>query len=212
MYNPFYQNYYNQGYAAQGAQTQSNTFVPIPSEEDARNCPIQRGSSITFRDENLPYIYIKTLGFGQLDSPIFEKYRIIKEDAQSTRKAENSPQKDETDKLSNYVTKAEYGQICDVIDDLKQPGRKSGGRLVGRTSPVDVHKNLLGEVFGQAAAAKEMVENRGDFALVSGHELFQRQRVLLFQSKHQLNVTPVVVEWIGSVVGHTENCSRSAEK
>jgi hypothetical protein len=120
MYNPFYQNYYNQGYAAQGAQTQSNTFVPIPSEEDARNCPIQRGSSITFRDENLPYIYIKTLGFGQLDSPIFEKYRIIKEDAQSTRKAENSPQKDETDKLSNYVTKAEYGQICDEIDHLKE--------------------------------------------------------------------------------------------
>ena len=34
--------------------------------------------------------------------------------------AENSLQKDETDKLSNYVTKAEYGQICDEIDHLKE--------------------------------------------------------------------------------------------
>ena len=120
MYNPFYQNYYNQGYAAQGPQPQSNAFVPIPSEEDARSYPIQRGSSITFRDENLPYIYIKTLGFGQLDSPVFEVYEIRKRDTQNTRKAENSPQKDETDKLSNYVTKAEYGQICDEIDSLRE--------------------------------------------------------------------------------------------
>lgn len=120
MYNPFFQNYYNQGYAAQGPQTQSNAFVPIPSEEDARGYPIQRGSSITFRDENLPYIYIKTLGFGQLDSPIFEKYRITKEDAPVIRRAESAPPREEMDKLSNYVTKAEYGQICDEIDTLKE--------------------------------------------------------------------------------------------
>lgn len=120
MYNPFYQNYYNQGYAAQEPQTQSNAFVPIPSEEDARSYPIRRGSSITFRDENLPYIYIKTLGFGQLDSPIFEKYRITKEDTPSIRRAESAPPREEMDKLSNYVTKSEYGQICDEIDALKE--------------------------------------------------------------------------------------------
>ena len=122
--NPYYQNYfapnYN-GYAMQGQQPiQGAGFVPIPSEEDARGYPIQRGSSITFRDENLPYIYIKTLGFGQLDSPIFEKYRITKEDAPSIRRAETAPPREETDKLSNYVTKAEYGQICDEIDSIRE--------------------------------------------------------------------------------------------
>lgn len=123
--NPFYPNYnyfpgYNPGYAAQAQQVQQNTgFVPIPSEEDARNYPIQRGSSVTFRDENQPYIYIKTLGFGQLDSPVFEKYRLTKETAPNVRKAESAPPKERDEDLSNFVTKAEYEAICGEIDELR---------------------------------------------------------------------------------------------
>lgn len=66
--NPYYpMNYYPNypGYATQGQPAQSGDFVPIPSEEDARNYPIQRGTSVTFKDDNLPYIYIKKLGMGQ---------------------------------------------------------------------------------------------------------------------------------------------------
>ena len=121
--NPYYpMNYYPNypGYATQGQPTQSGDFVPIPSEEDARNYPIQRGTSVTFKDDNLPYIYIKKLGMGQLDSPTFEVYEIRKRDTQSTRRAENGPQKTESDNLSNFVTKAEYGQICDKLRELQE--------------------------------------------------------------------------------------------
>ena len=58
-YNPYFGNYsnYNQNYQ----QTQ-NGLVPIPSEDMARVSPVAHGASVTFRDENRPYIYIKTLG------------------------------------------------------------------------------------------------------------------------------------------------------
>ena len=122
--NPFYpMNYFNPnypGYVTQGQPASSGDFVPIPSEEDARNYPIQRGTSVTFKDENLPYIYIKKLGMGQLDSPTFEVYEIKKRPSQSTQRAESAPLREETDKLSNYVTKAEYGAICDEIDALRE--------------------------------------------------------------------------------------------
>ena len=128
MFNPYNFNYnpnYNAGYAQQGNQTIQNAgFVSVQSEEEARMYPMQHGMSVTFRDENSPYIYVKTIGFGQLDTPIFEKYRLTKEDAQSTRRAEIAPQREETDKLSNYVTKAEYGQICNEIDELRETVEK----------------------------------------------------------------------------------------
>jgi len=121
--NPYYpMNYYNPmqpGYAAQTQPTQSNDFIPIPSEEDARNFPMQRGTSVTFKDENLPYIYIKKLGTGQFDSPTFEVYEIKKRAPQNAQRAESAPPREEADKLSNYVTKAEYGQICDEIESIR---------------------------------------------------------------------------------------------
>ena len=58
---------------------------------------------------------------GQLDSPTFEVYEITKRTtSQNAQRAEKAPQRDETDKLSNYVTKAEYGQICDEIDNIRE--------------------------------------------------------------------------------------------
>lgn len=126
--NPYYpMNYYNPsypGYAAQEQPTQNGGFLTIPSEEDARNYPVRRGTSVTFRDENLPYIYIKTLGMGQLDSPIFEVYEIKKRDSQNAQKGETAPSKDETEKLSNYVTKAEYGAIREEIDQIRETVKK----------------------------------------------------------------------------------------
>lgn len=109
IYNPYYQ-YNNQN-------TQSNGFVPIANETDARNCPIQRGTSVTFRDENLPYIYIKTLGFGQLDSPVFEKYRLVKETPQN---AQIDRIEEKTDNLPIYVTKSEFEGIQNEIEALKE--------------------------------------------------------------------------------------------
>lgn len=121
MYNPNYNPNYNPGYVQQAMPQpmQQGGFVPIPSEEDARNFPVQRGTSTTFRDENQPYIYIKTLGTGQLDTPVFEKYRFIKEDAQSTRRADSGLLEDKPDKVSTYATKAEYEALREDMEDLK---------------------------------------------------------------------------------------------
>ena len=68
---------------------------------------------------NQPYIYIKTLGLSPLDSPMFEKYKIVKETAQNTQRAEIAPQKEKAEDFTNYVTKTEYRAICEEIDALK---------------------------------------------------------------------------------------------
>lgn len=61
-------------------QQNQNTFVCVRNEMEARNYPIAFGTSITFKDETAPYIYTKTMGFSQLDTPRFEKFRIVRED------------------------------------------------------------------------------------------------------------------------------------
>lgn len=65
----------------QTQQIQNGGFVSVRSEEEARNYPVAIGNSVTFKDENSPYVYTKTMGFSQLDRPIFEKYKLMKEDA-----------------------------------------------------------------------------------------------------------------------------------
>lgn len=69
-----------QGNNAMMPQIQNGGFVSVPSEDVARNYPVAPGTSITFKNENAPYIYTKTMGFSQLDRPIFEKYRLEKEE------------------------------------------------------------------------------------------------------------------------------------
>lgn len=72
-----YQVMNNQGNQYQNNQ---NGIVTVRSIDEARMYPVAPGNSITFRDENAPYIYTKTMGFSQLDRPIFEKYRLMKEE------------------------------------------------------------------------------------------------------------------------------------
>ena len=105
--NPYYQQMQNQAMMQQNQQMQptqmsganqqmqqptiqQSGLVLIPSEQDARNYPVAPGNSITFKDENAPYCYVKTMGFNQLDRPTFERYRLVKEDSPVT--AHNSPQ------------------------------------------------------------------------------------------------------------------------
>lgn len=69
-------------------QQQSNTrsdFVVVRSEEEARNFPVAFGNTVTFKNESEPYMYTKTMGMSQLDRPVFEKYKLIKEQAQETK-------------------------------------------------------------------------------------------------------------------------------
>lgn len=82
---PVQQNYQQQGQNSQ-PQIQNGGFVSVRSIEEAYNWPVSPGNSITFKDENAPYIYTKTKGFSQLEAPIFERFRLVKEeDAQQAQ-------------------------------------------------------------------------------------------------------------------------------
>lgn len=81
-YNP----YFNQPVQ----QFQNNGFVSVRSEAEARNYPVAYGNSVTFKDETSPYVYTKTMGFSQLDRPVFEKYKLVKEESFEEAKEEPS--------------------------------------------------------------------------------------------------------------------------
>lgn len=73
-YNPYFNQPIQQ-------MQQSSGFVSVRSEAEARNYPVAYGNSVTFKDETSPYVYTKTMGFSQLDRPVFEKYKLVKEEA-----------------------------------------------------------------------------------------------------------------------------------
>jgi len=130
FYNPYqmYPNYY-QPQVQQPQQTQTNGFIPISSELEARNYPVAPGNSVTFKDENAPYIYTKTMGFSQLDQPIFDKYKLIKEEQEVPVAKERM---DELKKLKEEIKmtdddiedlRNELQSIWGEINVLKQPKR-----------------------------------------------------------------------------------------
>ena len=86
---PYYQNFpnYNQLYLQQPQQNvqqtpqiQNGGFVFVKDINEARNYAVAPGNSVTFKIESQPYICTKTLGFSQLDQPIFEVFKLVKED------------------------------------------------------------------------------------------------------------------------------------
>lgn len=117
-------NYYPTYFHPQQAQSQQmqSTFVSVRSEAEARNYPVAYGNSVTFKDETSPYIYTKTMGFSQLDRPIFDKYRLIKEDTPSDEP--NTPSNDKNDKSIVKKLEDEIGAIWREIEALKKEGEK----------------------------------------------------------------------------------------
>ena len=83
-YYPQYQNTFQQPLQQiqqpQQPQIQNGGLVSVRNIQEALNYPIAPGNSVMFKDENSPFIYVKTRGFSQLDEPIFEKYRLVKEE------------------------------------------------------------------------------------------------------------------------------------
>lgn len=61
-------------------QMQSGGFMSVRTEQEARNYPVAPGNVMTFKIENQPYVCEKSQGFSQLEGPIFNKYRLVKED------------------------------------------------------------------------------------------------------------------------------------
>lgn len=101
----------------QSPQPINSGLVSIPSEADARNYPVGYGQSVSFRDENAPYLYTKTMGFSQLEPPKFEKYKLIKESSDSPVKASES---EASNKLPSYAEKSDIEDVRAEIKALEE--------------------------------------------------------------------------------------------
>lgn len=100
-YNPTWFN--NQPmFPTQMSGTQNNGFISVRSAQEAMNYPVAPGNSITFKDEAQPYVYVKTMGFNQMEQPTFKRYRLVEEDLNSIP-AENQP--------ASFATKQEYEEL-----------------------------------------------------------------------------------------------------
>ena len=134
---PFYQGYpnYNPMYYQQqlqnmqqmnnsqqniqsSAQIQNGGFVMVKDINEAMNYPVAPGNSVTFKNENLPYIYTKTLGFSQLDNPIFEKFRLVKEVDEQIEEIIDTTENNVP--FVEYVTKEEADNLRTEINVLKE--------------------------------------------------------------------------------------------
>ena len=115
-YNPGYNPFVQQQMQPQNQQIQNSGFVSVRSEEEARNYPVAPGNSITFKNESAPFVYTKTMGFSQLDRPVFERFRLIKEDAETVPKTDDKKQDID---MSVYALKTDLAAILGEIDAIK---------------------------------------------------------------------------------------------
>lgn len=92
-YYPQVQNMYNTPQQQPvSQQIRSGGIVSVANEDEARRYPVAPGYTVTMRDENGPYLYEKTMGYSQLDQPIFRKARIVfEDDAQATQDKQEEP-------------------------------------------------------------------------------------------------------------------------
>ena len=96
---------------------QNGGFISVPSIDVARNYHVSPGTSVTFIDENAPYVYTKKRGSSQLDQPIFEKYRLVKEEDIVNIENQGSVKNDE--KTPDYIVKADLEPLVNEINYLK---------------------------------------------------------------------------------------------
>lgn len=118
MYQQNYPQMQQQQIQQQPQQTQSSCFIPAPNEMYARNYPVAPGNSVTFKDENAPYVYTKTMGFSQLDLPKFDRYRLVKEEV--VQDAQIPVQTLQTEKSPHYITEAEFEAVRGQIEVLQK--------------------------------------------------------------------------------------------
>lgn len=113
-YNPYYaQPYQSTAQQTQPQQIHNGGYVSVRSEDEVLMYPVAPGNSVTFINELAPYIYKKTMGFSQFDKPIFEKFKVVKEEAQI------SPVSEEKEKTTNDISYAEKSEIEALQSEIK---------------------------------------------------------------------------------------------
>lgn len=118
-------------------QIQNGGFIAVPSEEDARKYPVAPGNSVTFKNENAPYVYTKTMGFSQLDRPLFEKFRLVKEEDTEVQKEErNESEASETEPIK-YLMQEDLSPLVKDIKNIQTKIKEIDSVLEGLKSSCD---------------------------------------------------------------------------
>ena len=117
QYPTYNQMYYQQMQQnnQQSNQIQNGGFVMVKDINEAMRYPVAPGNSVTFKNENQPYIYTKTLGFSQLDQPIFEVFKLIKEEPEKP----SEPEIVSDMPLVEYLTVEDADQIRQDVSSLR---------------------------------------------------------------------------------------------
>lgn len=124
-YNSFYPQYPQQYQMPQQQyqmpqQIQDVGIVGIRDENEILSYPVGYGKSVTFKIENKPYLYTKTMGFSQLDKPVIEKYKLIKEDISSASEAQTEPLAEKADNSRLEKLEGEIDKLWAEIEVLKK--------------------------------------------------------------------------------------------
>lgn len=113
------QQYQNNMQPQQPQQIQNGGFISVHNIQEAINYPVAPGNSVTFKDENSPYIYVKTKGFSQLEEPTFKKFRLIEEN--DTQQQENTTTATEqTVNYADFAKQADVTALWSEIEMLKK--------------------------------------------------------------------------------------------
>ena len=104
----------------QQQQIQNSGLVVVRSRAEAQNYPVAPGNSVTFKDETAPFVYTKTMGFSQLDRPVFETFRLVREEEAAQDRSE-STRGDDSKKnidLSDYALKTDLEELREELSAL----------------------------------------------------------------------------------------------
>jgi hypothetical protein len=126
-YYPNYQSQYSNQYQSQfpnqqpQMQIQNGGFLPVRSRQEAMNYPVAPGMSVTFKDESAPYIYTKTKGFNQFDEPVFDVYKLTKEEMPSVnvQEAHTDVFTNKTENVPQYALKSDFDALQKLVDILQ---------------------------------------------------------------------------------------------
>ena len=74
-------------YQMQVQSPQQSSFVHVQNERQAREWSVALGSSVTFIDDTAPYCYTKSMGVSQFEAPVFKKFRLVEETAETAQES-----------------------------------------------------------------------------------------------------------------------------
>ena len=114
FYQPM-QNMYGTQQQPAPQQIRSGGIVSVANEDEARRYPVAPGYTVTMRDENGPYLYEKTMGYSQLDQPIFRKARIVFEDDVTAAQNVQEQPVPQPEPAEPYATLAQLEALRDAV-------------------------------------------------------------------------------------------------